>query len=464
MNEFMNLENPVFTKLIFEQLGVFAILNSSGNYIYVTNSWAKGYGCTPNEVIGKHVKDFYPETRAIEAMERNTPILAHPIGINAHNNERQFTSYIPIVHNQKVLGCIIQTIFRDVAEAFTFSEVFSKLLSERNYYRKELRKIHANKYSIENIIGSSNAIKQLKEQIYQAARSTSNVVIEGETGTGKELVTHSIHALSDRSNKTLIKLNCASIPLELAESELFGYEYGAFTGAKSGGKTGKFELADKSTLFLDEINHLSVVIQPKLLRVLQEKEIERIGGTKTIPIDIRLITATNIPLKKLVEQNSFRSDLFYRLNVINIRIPPLRERLEDLPLLIDSIIERLNIQLGTMVSGIDEDTLQKFKDYSWPGNIRELQNVLERAMNEKLSGTLSWQQFSGYFDTPNYRMLKQNVFKAQYKDTKKAKKELERSMINEVLSQFNGNKKKTAEYLGISRTLLYQKIKEFESE
>lgn len=458
----INLENTEFTNLVFEQLGTFAILNSEGNYIYVTNSWAKAFDCQPNEVIGRHVTEFFPDTRAIEAMERRTPILAHPISINHHNKERQFTSYIPIVHDKKVLGCIIQTIFHDVSEALTFSEVFSKLLSERNYYRKELKKVHANKYSIENIIGSSDKIKSMKEQICQAARSTSSVVIEGETGTGKELVAHSIHALSNRSNKTLIKLNCASIPLELAESELFGYEYGAFTGAKSGGKLGKFELADKSTLFLDEINHLSVVIQPKLLRALQEQEIERVGGTRTIPIDVRLITATNIPLKKLVEKKSFRSDLFYRLNVINIRIPPLRERLDDLPLLIDGIIDRLNIQLGTMVSGVDQDTLRQFTHYSWPGNIRELQNVIERAMNEKRSGTLSWQQFSGYFEMPGYRMLKQDIRKGQYQDTKKVKKGLERSMICEALSQFQGNKKKTAEYLGISRTLLYQKIKEFE--
>lgn len=461
MNDFLSLENPEFTKLVFEQLGTFAILDNFGKYIYVTMSWASAVGCNPADVVGRHVTEFFPETRALEAMERNTPILAHPVGIKPHNKEQQFTSYMPIVSNRKVIGCIIQTIFRDVAEALTFSEAFSKLLSERNYYRKELRKVLANKYSIENIIGNSEAIKYMKEQIYQAARSTSNVVIEGETGTGKELVAHSIHTLSERGSKTLIKLNCAAIPLELAESELFGYEYGAFTGAKSGGKTGKFELANKSTLFLDEINHLSAVIQPKLLRAIQEKEIERIGGTGTTPIDVRLITATNIPLKKLVEQNSFRNDLYYRLNVISIRIPPLRERLDDLPLLIDNIIERLNTQLGTMVNGIDDDTLSRFQNYSWPGNIRELQNVLERAMNRKLSGILTWPQFEDYFAPPRYQLLKKDVFKGQYQDTKKAKKELERSMISEVLLQFNGNKKKTAEFLGISRTLLYQKIKEF---
>lgn len=461
MNELLNLESLDFTQLVFEQLGTFAILDSNGNYIYVSRSWAEAACCSPDDAIGRHVKEIFPETRAIEAMERRTPILAHPIGIKPYNKEQQFTSYIPIIYEDRMLGCIIQTIFHDVTEAMTFSEAFSKLLSERNYYRRELRKVHACKYSIENIIGESDSIKYMKEQIRQAARSASNVVIEGETGTGKELVAHSIHALSERAGKTLIKLNCAAIPLELAESELFGYEYGAFTGAKSGGKTGKFELADQSTLFLDEINQLSVVIQPKLLRTLQEKEIERVGATKTISVDVRLITATNIPLKSLVEQDSFRNDLYYRLNVITIRIPPLRERLNDLPLLIDNLISRLNIRLGTMVDGVDEDTLHQFTNYFWPGNIRELQNVLERAMNQKLSGILSWQQFAGYFDAPSHRMLKQDVRKGQYEDTKKAKKELERAMISEALNQFKGNKKKTAEYLGISRTLLYQKIKEF---
>ena len=285
------------------------------------------------------------------------------------------------------------------------------------------------------------------------------MLIEGETGTGKELVSHSIHSLSSRSAKPLIKLNCAAIPEGLAESELFGYEQGAFTGANKGGKVGKFELAHKGTLFLDEINQLSSTIQPKLLRTLQEKEIERVGGVKTIPVDVRLIAATNKPLEDLIQDNKFRSDLYYRLNVIYIRIPPLRERLEDIPLLTLSIIEKLNMQMGTSVSGVSDDVLSMFQQYSWPGNIRELQNILERAMNQKLTGLLTKQDFE-----PQFELLRKRITgatpKENYQSVGLAKKQMEKKLIEETLAQFDGNKKQAAEHLGISRTSLYNKIRE----
>ncbi|MDH6364754.1 transcriptional regulator with PAS, ATPase and Fis domain [Enterococcus sp. PF1-24] len=462
MENHFNFENPLFSKMVFEQLGTFAILDRLGNYTYVTQSWASYFNCLPGEVIGKKVTEFFPETKALEAMENKTPIIAYPVGIKPDNIGQQFVSYFPLFHEKKVIGCIIQTIFHDLKEATIFSKTFNQLQSERNYYCQELQKLRASKYSIDSIIGESKAIKKMKELIYQAANSPSNIVIEGETGTGKELVSHAIHMLSNRSEKPLIKLNCAAIPVELAESELFGYEYGAFTGAKAEGKMGKFELANQGTLFLDEINHLSMVIQPKLLRAIQEQEIERVGGMNTIYIDVRLIVATNIPLRELVEKKLFRNDLFYRLNVITIRIPPLRERLEDLPLLIDSIIKRLNMQLGTSVTGIDSYVLEQFQHYHWPGNIRELQNVLERAMNSRLSGYLTWQEFADYFDLTNCRHLKQNVLAGSNRNMKTTKQELEISLIRETLSQLNGNKKKTAEQLGISRTLLYKKLKKYQ--
>mgnify|MGYP001169861504 FL=1 len=447
------------SSLIFESLGIFAILDREGRYVYTSQNWREVFHPAMEHPLGMHVSEFYPDTKAMDAMEKGTPILAWPVRAADQGSTRLFTSYFPILDEKEVIGCAIMTFFRNQDEAMRFSEVFSKVCAERDLYRQELRRLQGVRYSIDQIIGESEAIQQVKRQIRQAARTTSNVLIEGETGTGKELVSHAIHNLSARSVRPLVKLNCAAIPLELAESELFGYEQGAFTGASRGGKMGKFELAGKGTLFLDEINQLSPRIQPKLLRAIQEGEIERVGGTKSIPVDVRLIAATNRSLEEMIQEGKFRIDLYYRLNVIDIRIPPLRERQEDIPLLVDSIIDRLNQQLGTTVSGVDEEVLSRFQVYHWPGNIRELQNFLERAMNEKLTGRLSWRDFSDCF--PPIKQSAATFGIGGYRAASTLKKQQERHMIAEALRQCKGNKKRVAEALGISRTLLYNKLKEY---
>jgi transcriptional regulator with PAS, ATPase and Fis domain len=457
MEKFLSMDNPVFLHLALEHLGTFAILNQEGNYIYASKLWAQRVGCNPQQALGRHVTEFFPNTKALEAMEKKAPILAYPIQISAESEEKQFTSYIPLIQDDVAIGCIIQTIFHNMHEALEFSNVFNKMRGERNYYRQELQKLQGSKYAIDNIIGNSKQILAVKNSIRLAANSISNVLIEGETGCGKELVAHSIHTLSIRSVKPIIKLNCAAIPVELAESELFGYEYGAFTGAKAGGKIGKFEMANQGTLFLDEINQLSPLIQPKLLRVLQEKELEHVGGTKSIQLNVRLIAATNVPLEELIAENLFRSDLYYRLNVINIRIPPLRERLEDIPVLVEDSIIKLNGQLGTMVEGVTDDVMAKFQNYTWPGNVRELQNVLERAMNSKLSGVIPWYFFADYF-TP--RRLNGTTHNSM-RNYRVAKKQEERIIVLEALENEGGNKKRAADTLGISRTMLYRKLKEY---
>lgn len=459
MNSKNIYEMPEFCRLVFEHLGTFAILDRNGRYIFVNQKWAERMNCTPETAIGRHVTEFFPNTRAIESMEKKEPILAHPIKISDASDAKQFTSYLPIFEGDEVVGCLIQTVFHNIDEAIYFSDNFNKIYRERNYYKQELRKLQGSRYKIDNIIGESKGITILKENIRTAARSPSNVLIEGETGTGKELVAHAIHDLSARAIHPMIKVNCAAIPLELAESELFGYEYGAFSGAKPGGKIGKFELANKGTLFLDEINQMSAVIQPKLLRVLQEGELERVGGSRNIKIDVRLIAAANASLEDMVDEKLFRSDLYYRLNVINLRIPPLRDRLDDIPMLVNNIIERLNLQLGTTIEGVTQEVLERMCDYSWPGNIRELQNVLERSMNAKLTGVIPWQYCSEYFQQHRKNMsVGTSCVRTPIRETKR---NLERSLIYDTLILNNWNKKKTAELLGISRTMLYRKIQEY---
>jgi formate hydrogenlyase transcriptional activator len=231
----------------------------------------------------------------------------------------------------------------------------------------------------EQIIGNSSALRAVLEQAERVASADSTVLIQGETGTGKELIAHAIHNASPRSGQPLIKLNCAAIPFDLLESELFGHEKGAFTGAITQ-KIGRFELADKGTLFLDEVGDIPLALQPKLLRVLQEQEFERLGSGRTHRVDVRLVAATHRDLEQMVKRNRFRSDLYYRLNVFPITLPPLRERCEDIGPLVEHYVEIFSRRMGKPIHAIPDEFMNAFKSYSWPGNIRELQNMIERSV------------------------------------------------------------------------------------
>jgi len=240
----------------------------------------------------------------------------------------------------------------------------------------------------EQIVGNSPALRIVLEQVERVAAADSTVLIQGETGTGKELIAHAIHNASPRSGHPLIKLNCAAIPFDLLESELFGHERGAFTGAIAQ-KIGRFELADKGTLFLDEVGDIPLPLQPKLLRVLQEQEFERLGSGRTHRVDVRLVAATHRDLERMVKHNQFRSDLYYRLNVFPISLPPLRERREDIRPLLEHYVEIFSCRMGKRIDTIPDEFVRAFESYSWPGNIRELQNVIERAVILSNDGLLS---------------------------------------------------------------------------
>jgi formate hydrogenlyase transcriptional activator len=244
-----------------------------------------------------------------------------------------------------------------------------------------------NRRRFEQIIGRSPALENVLEQVERVAPTDSTVLIEGETGTGKELIAQAIHNLSSRCGRAFIRLNCAAIPLDLLESELFGHERGAFTGAIAQ-KIGRFELADKGTLFLDEVGDIPPALQPKLLRVLQEQEFERLGSTRTHQVDVRLVAATNRDLAEMVQRGEFRSDLYYRLNVFPLELPPLRARREDIPALVTHFVEILGRRMGRQIEHIPAETMSALSSYHWPGNIRELQNLIERAVILSNSGVL----------------------------------------------------------------------------
>ena len=241
--------------------------------------------------------------------------------------------------------------------------------------------------AFDQVIGDSAAVVSVLEQIKRVAPTDANVLIEGETGTGKELIARAVHNLSSRRGQSFVRLNCAAIPLDLLESELFGHEKGAFTGAISQ-RIGRFELADKGTLFLDEVGDMPPALQPKLLRVLQEQEFERLGGTRTHRVDVRLVAATNRNLLEMMERGEFREDLYYRLNVFPVLLPPLRERREDIPALVKHFVEVFGRRMGRQIEHIPQQTMSALSSYEWPGNIRELQNLIERAVILSKDGVL----------------------------------------------------------------------------
>jgi len=310
--------------------------------------------------------------------------------------------------------------------------------------------------TFERIIGNSSALESVLEQVEQVASTDSTVLIEGETGTGKELIAHAIHNASQRCGRAFIKLNCAAIPLDLLESELFGHEKGAFTGAIAQ-KIGRFEMADKGTLFLDEVGDIPSALQPKLLRVLQEQEFERLGSGRTHKVDVRLVAATNRDLVKMVARGQFRSDLYYRLNVFPIVLPALRERREDIPALVNHFVKMFNRRMGKQVDSIPPETMAAFQWYSWPGNIRELQNLVERAVILSRDGVL-----------PNPLHKKQTelmipgVHRARTFQSSMTLEDSDRALIVETLEQAGwivGGPRGAAAKLGLKRTTLLAKMR-----
>lgn len=267
----------LYYKSILNSLNGVAVTDSEGRYIYVNESWSNMMkGLTIDDVRGKLVSEIIPDTKLHDALKERKTIIGHPVKVDIPNYEEAFSSYYPILHDGELIGGFVHVIFSGIRNAMLFSNQVNELAVQIEFFKDELRKIQGSKYTINNIIGSSPEILRLKESIERAALTNSTVLIEGETGTGKELVAHSIHSLSSRRHAPMIKVNCAAIPTELLESEFFGYEEGSFTGASKGGKKGKFLLAHGGTLFLDEINHLPNQLQPKLLRAVQEWEIEPI--------------------------------------------------------------------------------------------------------------------------------------------------------------------------------------------
>ena len=442
-------------RMIFNSINHGAtVIDPQGRITHMNKPYGKFLGVDEREQIGKHCTEVFENTRMHIVAETGVAEINKSQHINGMD---MVVQRIPMKKDGRLIGVYGQVIFKDVSEVTELAKKLSVLESKVRAYEKELSDLRATRYTFDSIIGKSRDILYLKSQARQAAMNDSTVLITGDSGTGKELFAQSIHQASRRSLYPFIRINCAAIPKDLLESELFGYEAGAFTGAKTKGKAGKFELADQGTIFLDEIGDLPLEMQPKLLRVLEEKEFEKVGGTRIIRPDFRVICATNQDLESLMTQGRFRKDLFYRLNVIPIEIPPLRERQEDILPIAEHLIAKMTREAGLPVKRIEKEAAGELQHHHWPGNVRELSNVLERAMyasDAKLiyKGDLPFSMaFSGKKErSPNRANLRNAKNQAQIK------------AIYQALARANYNKSEAARLLGIHRTLLYRKMKEFD--
>ena len=470
---------------ILDGAGVFAVLDEFGNYRYVNRKWEEITGIPSKDAVGKNVETLLEGSGAMLSLRTGRPITGETfMRSRAGKDISAIMKYRPVLDkDSNVTGCIATSLFDSLEEAKNFSASLDSMLEEFDYLKENPYAGGNAKYTTESIIGDSKAIRSLKEQIYIAGATNSSCLIEGETGTGKELVAHAIHNASLRNAFPFVRVNCSAIPENLMESEFFGYEEGSFTGGLKGGRAGKFEKAHLGSMFLDEINAMSLSMQPKLLRALQEKEIERIGGVKSIPVDVRIIAAANVPLKKLAQQGIFRQDLYYRLNIMNIKIPPLRERKEDIPQLVESFIVKYNSETMRNVRGISGDGMDYLMSYDWPGNVRELQNVIERTMASTWSDILEPEHFKKF--NPDY-----NAFGSHSEDSAvsdegemaessvsggsaaylpdigsfslgKQKELSEVAVIKKALEVSGGNKAKAARMMNISRTMLYKKLEKY---
>lgn len=434
------------------------VVDKNGLITLLNKAYGEFLNADPKAVIGKHVAEVIPNSRMHLVAQGGK---AEVTDIQKIQNNISVVTRIPIVKDGEIIGAVGNMVFKDIKELKSLALKIRKLESELEYYKEELCKVHGGKYTFENIVGNSDQMEWLRGIAAKAAKGRSTVLILGESGTGKELFAHAVHNASQRRESPFIKVNCAALPEHLLEAELFGYEEGAFTGARKGGKPGKFELANGGTIFLDEIGEMTPAMQVKLLRVLQEREVEHLGGTKTIKLDIRVIAATNRDLEEMIEQNRFRQDLYYRLNIFSINIPPLRERTEDIPLLCKVLLEKINNQVEHWVEGIAPDALALLMQYSWPGNVRELENVLERTVNLLDEETIITPEHLPPILKKVTKCKENGKQAANVPDLSEIKDDAEKQAILQALSAAGGNKSEAARLLGIHRSGFYQKLQKY---
>lgn len=426
------------------------VVDQEGRISYLNDGYCLFLGVCKEEAIGKHVTEVIENSRMHIVAETGKQEMAD---LQLINGNYMIANRIPIRSEEGVIGALGMVLFRDTDEWKNMNAHIKDLLLELKSYRSQQQ--NGATYSLHDIVGSSPAIIKVKDTIKKTAPSDVSVLLRGESGTGKELFAHSLHHLSERSGKPFVKVNCAAIPSDLIEAELFGYAEGAFTGAKKGGKRGKFQLAHGGTLLLDEIGDMPMHAQVKILRALQEGEVEPVGSEKTDQVDVRIIASTNQPLEKRIEEGTFREDLYYRINVIPIQIPPLREREDDIRLLAKYFLNQAATRIGKRIEVIEEEVHMLFENYSWPGNIRELENTMESAVHMADGDRLTVD------DLPTRLQSDLSSLNDDKEDLKSVMERTEKQVIREALKRSDGDKLQASTQLGIGKSSLYEKCKKY---
>ena len=452
-------------KYIFEEIlnltdDGFVVVDTNGVITDINDQYCKYLQTTREYAIGRSIAEIIPNTKMIDIV--NYGYREEGAILRLPERREDETDSIFLVNrscvydeNKKVIAGVAQVKFR--LQTLDSAKKLMKEYSAFEFYREEYHSRNTSKYSFDKIIGNSNSFAEVKKAGYKAAKTLFPVLLTGETGTGKEVFAHAVHNSGERREKPMVSINCAAIPNELLESELFGYEEGAFTGAKKGGKKGKFELANGGTLFLDEIGDMPLGMQAKLLRVLQEKEVEKIGGYQPVPVDVRIIAATRKNLPEMIAAGEFREDLYYRLNVIHIELPPLRERREDIVELASYFLNQLNSDYKSGIA-LSPEVRECFVNYEWPGNVRELDNVIKSAYAacEDFLIQLS--------DLPSKMVSRHQLAEdvAGGKKLNQMMEEYERGLLTDVLKSCSWNCQAAANELGIHRSALYKKIAKYD--
>ncbi|MBG9818213.1 sigma-54-dependent Fis family transcriptional regulator [Bacillus safensis] len=434
-----------------------SVVDEQGKGILINRAYTKMTGLTDKEVVGKPAGADISEGESmhLKVLETRRPVRGVRMKVGP-NKKDVIVNVAPVIVDGILKGSV--GVIHDVSE-------IQSLTNELNKARQLIRTLEA-KYTFEDIIGESEQMLVALEQAKLGAKTPATILLRGESGTGKELFAHAIHNESDRKYNRFVRVNCAALSETLLESELFGYEEGAFSGARRGGKKGLFEEANQGSIFLDEIGEMTPSTQAKLLRVMQEKEIVRVGGTKAIPVDVRVITATNVNIEKAMAEGKFREDLYYRMNRYPISIPPLRQRLEDIESLSKRLIQKINLDYGRNVRGLTEQALKRLRSYKWPGNVRELENVLGRAMiflnpqEEWIDeGHISFMESEDQEEKEQQELA---VSQFEGETLSDAVEAFEAQLIKQTLEKHQFNRTKTAKTLGISIRNLYYKMDKYQ--
>ncbi|PRO64482.1 sigma-54 interaction domain-containing protein [Alkalicoccus urumqiensis] len=424
------------------------MVDRAGCISYLNNSYCRFLGVQLDDVRGRHVTDVIENTRMHIVVDTGEEEMAD---LQQIRGDYMVAHRIPLKENDVTIGALGMVLFRDTDEWKVMNSRIKDLLLELETYKNRPRKESGAVYALHDIITSAPEMHRVKDQIRRVAPSDVSVLIRGESGTGKELFAHSVHRLSERSAGAFVKVNCAAIPEHLLEAELFGYQDGAFTGAKKGGKPGKFQLADGGTLFLDEIGDMPSHAQVKILRALQEGEVEAVGSTEPQKVDVRIIAATNRSLEEMIAEKTFREDLYYRINVVQLSIPPLRKRRSDILLLAHYLLRKTAERTGKRVVGFTDEVETQFAAYDWPGNVRELENVIEAAVHMTAEETIPAAALPVTLGHSSVSMPEGDTLKERLAHA-------EKQILADALRETKEDKQAAAGTLGISRSSLYEKI------